>query len=441
MEVVRMPLMSDTMTEGTIVEWHKKVGDPVESAELLAEIETDKATMEFEAPEDGFLLHIGVEVGETVPVNTIIAIIGEKGESFEEVLEAENKAKAEEANTTEKAPAPIVQASNGSPSASPAASVSSPAVVLSPPPVISSPDAGGRIIASPLAKRLAAENQISLSQITGTGDGGRIIKRDIEAYLANPQPAAMPAAPAAPAPNKGALPMVSTSVMGQESFEEVATSNMRKTIARRLSESKFGAPHFYLKISINMDNVWDTRKRLNELSPVKISFNDIVIKAAATALRYHPNVNSSWLGDRIRYNKHIHVGMAVAVEEGLLVPVLRFADQKSLSQIAQETNDLGGKAKTKKLGPHEMSGNTFTISNLGMMGIDEFTAIINPPDACIMAVGAIKQVPVVKDGELAVARMMNITLSCDHRVVDGATGALFLQTFKNLLEDPARMLI
>ncbi len=441
MEIVRMPLMSDTMTEGTIVEWHKKVGDAVESAELLAEIETDKATMEFESPEDGELLYIGVQVGETVPVNTIIAIIGEKGDSFQEVLDEEKKKEEASAEELEEKPS-ATSSSNGnglstSPSpVSPLPSAPQPST-LTAPALVS--NAGGRIKASPLAKRLASENQIDLSRINGTGGAGRIIKRDIEAFLANPEPLA--AATANPANSAVTRPVMTPAVHGQEAFEEVAISGMRKTIARRLAESKFGAPHFYLRVSINMDQVWDTRKRMNEFSPVKISFNDIVIKAAAVALRYHPNVNSSWLGDRIRFNKHMHIGMAVAVDEGLLVPVLRFADQKSLSQIAAETNDLGGKAKNKKLSLQEMEGNTFTISNLGMMGIDEFTAIINPPDACIMAVGAIKQVPVVVDGALSIARMMNVTMSCDHRVVDGATGALFLQTFKSLLEDPSRMLV
>ncbi len=436
-EIVRMPLMSDTMIEGVIVEWHKNVGDTVESSELLAEIETDKATMEFEAPEDGVLL-FRAEMNVPIPVNDILAIIGETGESIDAIL-AEEKAKkasegaakeAEESTPPPPPPAPVVTAS---PIAPPA-----PQVQVAPAaPVMVANNNNGRIKASPLAKSLAKSNQVDISLVAGTGDEGRIIKRDIEAYIANRSQAPAPAvgSPAA-AP---VMPMVTVS--GQESFEEVRVSQMRKTIARRLGESKFQAPHFYLTIQINMDKMMVARKSMNAISPVKISFNDIVVKAAAVALRQHPAVNSSWLGDKIRYNHHINIGVAVAVDEGLLVPVLRFADQKSLSQLGTETRALAAKAKEKSLQPAEMQGNTFTISNLGMFGIEEFTAIINPPDSCIMAVGGIAKVPAVIDDEIKIAHLMKVTLSCDHRVVDGATGAKFLQTFKGVLEEPLGLLI
>jgi pyruvate dehydrogenase E2 component (dihydrolipoamide acetyltransferase) len=411
-EVIRMPKMSDTMTEGTIVAWHKKVGDKVKSGDLLAEVATDKATMELESYEDGTLLYIGPKEGEAVAIDGIIAIIGEQGTDYTPLLKqtaaktsASAAPKAEEKKETVSQSQPVSQSG---------ASV-----------------ADGRIKASPLAKKLAREKGIDISKIHGSGEQGRIVKRDVEEFKPSQTQ------PAKTGEQKISLP----AVVGQESFEEVPVSQMRKTIAKRLAESKFTAPHFYLTMEINMDKAIEARNSINEVSPVKISFNDMVIKAVAAALRKHPKVNSSWLGDKIRYNHHIHIGVAVAVEEGLLVPVVRFADSKSLSHIAAEVKDLGAKAKNKQLQPADWAGNTFTISNLGMFGIEEFTAIINPPDACILAVGGIKQVPIVKDGEVKIGNTMKVTLSCDHRVVDGAVGSSFLQTLKSYLEDPVRILI
>ncbi len=421
-EIIRMPLLSDTMTEGTVVAWHKKVGDLVEAGETLFEVETDKAVMEQDSYYSGILLYIGVKEGESVPIDAVMAVIGEKGEDFQAQLDAAlassvgSPAKDE---APEPAPAPMpVAAPAPSPAAAPLAPAPAPAA------------SGGRMKASPLAKSMATKEGIDLASVAGSGDEGRIIKRDIEAYLASG------AGTAAPAPAATASFSVATA-----GDVDTPLSQMRKTIARRLSESKFGAPHFYLTISIDMERAMETRKRINEIAPQKISFNDLVIKAAAVALRQHPAINSSWLGDKIRQNGNVNIGVAVAVDEGLLVPVVRHADMKSLSQINAEVRELAGKAKERKLSGEEMQGNTFTISNLGMFGIDEFTAIINPPDACIMAVGGIIEMPVVKDGELAVGKRMKVTLSCDHRVVDGATGAKFLNTFKSVLEDPIRMIV
>ncbi len=422
-EIVRMPKMSDTMEEGVIAAWHKNVGDLVESGELMAEVETDKATMEYESYNDGTVLYLGAKEGEAVAVDGILAIVGEEGADYEALIKSDNQPannSAAEESTKEapsEEPAPQKQ--------------SAPAVEATP-----AATANGRIKASPLAKRLAEDKGINLSQVQGSGDGGRIVKRDIEKFV----PAAAPAAAAASKVDAPA-PIELPKIVGEESFEEVRVSQMRKVIAKRLAESKFTAPHFYLTMEINMDKAIEARKSMNEVSPVKISFNDMVIKAVAASLRKHPQVNSSWLEDKIRINHHIHIGVAVAVDEGLLVPVLRFADNKQLSHISSEVKELGGKAKSKKLAPDEMTGNTFTISNLGMFGIEEFTAIVNPPDACIMAVGGIKQTPIVKDGELAIGNMMKVTLSCDHRVVDGAVGSAFLQTFKGFLEDPVRLLV
>ncbi len=418
-EIVRMPKLSDTMTEGVVAEWHKKVGDSVESGELLAEIETDKATMEFESFQDGVLLHIGVEVGQSAPVDSILCILGEKGEDVSALLASDDAAPAAE-EKKEEAPAPAPAAP--SPAPAPAPAPVAPAATA-PVAAMPAPSSNGRIKASPLAKRLASEKGIDLSMVAGTGDGGRIVKRDIETFT----PSARPAAASAPA-------------FGQESYTDVAVSQMRKTIARRLAESKFTAPHFYLTVSIDMDEAIAARKAINAQDDVKVSFNDLVIKAAAVALRKHPAVNAAWMEDRIRYNDHVHVGVAVAVEDGLLVPVVRFADGKALTTINAEVKEFAGKARDKKLQPSDWEGNTFTISNLGMFGIEEFTAIINPPDSCILAVGGISQVPVVKDGQIVPGNVMKVTLSCDHRVVDGASGAAFLQTFKNLLENPVRML-
>lgn len=416
-EIVLMPKMSDTMTEGVIAAWHKKVGDPVKSGELLAEVETDKATMEYESYNTGTLLYIGAEAGKAVPVNGVLAIIGEKGADWQTLLkahQAKGTGDAKEAETKKEAPQ----------QAQPAAAETSLAH-----------GSNGRIKASPLAKKLAKDKGIDIAQIPGSGDHGRITKRDVENFKPSAQPAAPREGKAAPAP------VTLPKVVGQESFEEVPVSQMRKTIARRLAESKFTAPHFYLTMEINMDKAVDARKSINEISPVKISFNDIVIKAVAAALRQHPDVNVSWLGDKMRKNHHIHIGVAVAVKEGLLVPVVRFADNKSLSHIAVEVKDLAQKAHDKKLQPSDWEGSTFTISNLGMFGIEEFTAIINPPDACILAVGGIKETPIVKNGQVVPGNVMKVTLSCDHRAVDGAVGSAFLKTLKGLLEDPVRILI
>lgn len=419
--LITMPKMSDTMTDGTIASWLKKVGDVVKSGDIIAEVETDKATMELESYEDGTLLYIGVEAGDSVPVDGVIAIIGEEGADYKTLLKAheskssDSEDKPSEAPASEEKPKEESKASSSSSSA----------------PVASTTDSSDRVKASPLAKRLAEEKGIDIRQVKGSGEGGRIIKRDVETFT----PAAVESAPAQSSAGSSAP------VLGQESFREEKVSQMRKVIAKRLAESKFTAPHFYLTMEINMDKAIEARKSMNEVSPVKISFNDMVIKAAAAALRQHPKVNSSWLGDKIRYNDHIHIGMAVAVEEGLLVPVIRFADSKSLSQISNEAKSLGGKAKNKELQPKDWEGNTFTISNLGMFGIDEFTAIINPPDACILAVGGIKETVIVKNGQMQVGNLMKVTLSCDHRVVDGAVGSAFLQTLKGLLEDPVRILI
>lgn len=422
--VILMPKMSDTMKEGTIAAWHKKVGQDVKSGDILAEIETDKATMELEAYEDGTLLHIAVAEGQSVPVDGIIAVVGEKGADYQKLI------RAHQSKSKQEAPA------KAQPAAAEPAKDTAKAMADHTRTTTRETDEsvdGGRVKASPLARKIASEKGFDISKIRGSGDNGRIIKRDVESYTPEPEPEE--------APQAGEKAFVLPQVVGEESFEETRISQMRKTIARRLAESKYTAPHFYLTMEIDMDKAVDARKSLNEYAPVKISFNDLVIKAAAAALRQHPQVNSSWQGDTIRHNRHIHIGVAVAVDEGLLVPVVRFADNKSLSHIAAEVKELGKKAKAKQLQPKDWEGNTFSISNLGMFGIDEFTAIINPPDSCILAVGGIKQVPVVKNGEVTVGNVMKVTLSCDHRVVDGATGAAFLQTLKSLLEDPVRILI
>lgn len=421
--VVTMPKLSDTMEEGVIAEWHKKVGDKVEEGDLLCEIETDKATMEYESYDVGTLLYIGVEKGSALPVDGLLCIIGEEGANYQALIQ-----QFQSGGQVEQAPAPAATASTPMTNGTPA------------PANMSSNGTNGRIKVSPLAKKMAADKGYDLSQIQGTGDGGRIVKRDIESFVPSTTPK-QEEKTTAPAPKPATTATTGAPAVGQESYEETPISQMRKTIARRLGESKFQAPHFYLTMEINMDEAIATRKKLNELSPVKISFNDMVIKAAAVALRQHPAVNSAWYGDKIRVNHHIHVGMAVAVPEGLLVPVIRFADLKSMSQIATESKELAQKAKDKKLQPADWEGNTFSVSNLGMFGIEEFTAIINPPDSCIMAIGTIKQTGIVKDGELVIGNVMKVTLSCDHRVVDGASGAAFLKTFKELLEAPIRMLV
>lgn len=415
-EIALMPKMSDTMTEGVIAAWHKKVGDQVKSGELLAEIETDKATMDYESYNTGTLLYIGANAKEAVKINGVLAIIGEKGADWQTLLKAHEQKSAgattAAATVPKVAAAPTATSSNGSTESS----------------------ANGRVKASPLAKKIAKDLGYDISKIAGSGDHGRVTKQDVENY----KPAASAPATSAKA---ATAPVVLPSVVGQESFEEVAVSQMRKTIAKRLSESKFTAPHFYLTMEINMDKAIEARKSMNEIAPVKISFNDMVIKAVAAALRQNPDVNVSWLGDKMRKNHHIHIGVAVAVKDGLLVPVIRFADNKSLSHIAVEVKDLAQKAHDKKLQPSDWEGSTFTISNLGMFGIEDFTAIINPPDACILAVGGIKETAIVKNGQLVPGNVMKVTLSCDHRAVDGAVGAAFLKTLKGLLEDPVRILI
>tara|TARA_B110000459_G_scaffold204066_1_gene263929 strand:- start:1836 stop:3092 length:1257 start_codon:yes stop_codon:yes gene_type:complete len=416
-EIVRMPKLSDTMTEGVVAAWHKKVGDEVESGELLAEIETDKATMEFESFQDGVLLHIGVETGSTAPIDSILCVLGDKGEDIQQLLADAEK----EAPVVEEAPAAPT------PVASVAPVVSAPAATApvmattqrASAPAPSTPNS--RVVASPLAKKLAEKLGLSLDRIPGSGEGGRVVKRDVENFKM-----------------AGATGMP---VLTREKFTEVGVSQMRKTIARRLAESKFTAPHFYLSLSIDMSNAMQARKAINDQGLYKVSFNDMVVKAAAVSLRKNPAVNSSWLEDRIRYNDHVNIGVAVAVEDGLLVPVVRFADGKSFATIGEEVRDFAGKAKAKTLQPADWEGSTFTISNLGMFGIESFTAIINPPDACILAIGGISNVPVVKNGEVVSGHVMKVTLSCDHRVVDGATGAAFLQDFKNLLENPVLMLV
>lgn len=414
-EIVYMPKLSDTMTEGVVAAWNKKVGDAVKSGEVLAEIETDKATMEFESFFDGVLLHIGVEVGKSAPVNTILAIIGQAGEDVTSLLST-SPVPVETAKEAEK---PTVQPS-------PTATQATPVIEKTAPVVTQTASASnGRIFASPLAKKLAEEKGIDIGFVSGTGDGGRITKRDVDHYT-----------PYAPAERK-----VYSAPVGQESFTDEPISQMRKTIARRLSESKFTAPHFYLTLDINMDNAISARKSLNAMEGIKVSYNDMVIKSVAHALKQHPTVNSAWLGDVIRRNQHVHIGVAVAVDEGLLVPVIRFADTKGLTQISSEVKDYAQRAKDKKLQPSDWEGNTFTISNLGMFGIEAFTAIVNPPDSCILAVGGIKEVPVVKNGQVVPGNIMKVTLSCDHRVVDGASGAAFLKTFKQYMENPVAMLL
>lgn len=413
--VIRMPLLSDTMKEGKIVAWNKQVGDKVKSDDVLAEVETDKATMDVVGYAEGTLLHIGVEEGNAAKINEIIAIVGKEGTDVEPYLsdndeesndqendtaekkdkKSDNKKTPEQKDTSE-----AQDTGNGD---------------------------GKRIKASPLAKKLAEDKGIDISSVKGSGDGGRIIKRDIDNY----EPPAQS--------SEGAV--AQPTALGEEGYQDTSVSQMRGAIARRLAESKFSAPHFYLRMTVTMDNAIKARKHINDLSPVKVSFNDLVIKAAAMALRRHPEVNSSWMEDKIRTYQHIHVGSAVAIDDGLIVPVVKFADQKSLSQIAEESKKLAEKARGKKLQPPEFTGNTFTISNLGMMDIDEFTAIINPPDSCILAVGKIAATPVVENEEIVVRQLMKITLSCDHRVVDGAVGSKFLQTLKAYLENPVTMLV
>jgi len=419
-EVVLMPRLSDTMEVGVIAGWHKQVGDAVKKGDVLADIETDKATMELESYKNGTLLYIGAEKGEKIPVNGLLCVIGEKGKVNVDAIVAAAKSGASlttqvAATSTPTAPTP----------STPAPVISTPSTIVE---TLSS-TSNGRIKASPLAKKIAQDKGVDLSSLRGSGDGGRIIKADLD----NIPTGARSTTPVSAAP-------VYT---GQttEGFTDIPNSQMRGVIARRLAESKFSAPHFYLKMEINMDQAISARTQLNEVSPVKVSFNDFVIKAVALALRQHPAVNASWLGDKIRRYHHVHVGVAVAIEDGLIVPVVRFADNKTLPQIAAEAKELAAKAKSKKLQPNEFTGNTFTISNLGMMDIDEFTAIINPPDSCILAVGRISEKIVRKADGFAATQVMKVTLSCDHRSVDGASGAAFLQTVKKLLENPIQLFL
>mgnify|MGYP000011394094 CR=1 FL=1 len=422
-EVIYMPKLSDTMTEGVVAEWTKKIGDKVSSGEVLAEIETDKATMEFESFYDGVLLYIGVEKGKAAPVNSVLAIIGKEGEDISALISSAPAAE------TKVEPTPKQEEKTVTPEPAPAetkvaAGTTAAAPVAAPAPVAQN---NGRVFASPLAKKLAEEKGIDIHAVAGTGEGGRIVKRDVDHFV--------PYTPAS-----GASAMIPSVPAGTESFVDEPVSQMRKTIARRLAESKFTAPHFYLTLDIDMDAAIEARKSINS-NGVKISFNDFVVKAVALSLKKHPAINSSWYGDYIRRNHHVHVGVAVAVDEGLLVPVIRFADSKGLSTISEEVREYAKKAKDKKLQPSDWEGNTSTISNLGMFGIEEFTAIVNPPDSCILAVGGIKEVPVVKNGQVVPGNVMKVTLSCDHRVVDGASGASFLQTFKNFMENPVNMLL
>ena len=416
--VIRMPLLSDTMKEGKIVAWHKKVGDSIKSDDILADVETDKATMEVMPYVDGSLLYVGVKEGEAAKINEIIAIVGKAGTDVAAYLASERN---QEVATKETAPAAAnttastTNATSGSTNNTPVAN-------------------GTRILISPLAKKIAQQNGIQLSDLRGTGENGRIIKRDIDNYTPSAQQSNTSVSSVAPAMNF-------TSAVGmQESYVDTPNSQMRKVIAQRLSESKNTAPHFYLKMSVVMDKAMEARTAVNAVAPVKVSFNDLIIKASAMALRKHPAVNSSWMGETTRTYQHVHIGSAVAIEDGLIVPVIRFADQKSLSEISMEAKQLTEKARNKKLQPNEFTGNTFTISNLGMMDIDEFTAIVNPPDSCILAVGKITPTPVVENGQVVVRQLLKLTLSCDHRVVDGAVGAAFLQTLKAFLENPVTML-
>jgi pyruvate dehydrogenase E2 component (dihydrolipoamide acetyltransferase) len=421
-EVVRMPKLSDTMTEGVVAKWHKKIGDKVKSGDLLADIETDKATMEFESYQDGVLLYIGVQQGKTAPVDSILAILGNAGEDVSELIAEGGKEKETDSKLsvkTEIKKEEIVEKKIETDNKLSAKTETNKVEVPSSNTKSEHPTQEHLKI-SPLAKKMAADKGILINSLTGSGDHGRIVKRDIDNYRSSGS--------------------IAQEVVGLESYTEEPVSQMRKTIARRLAESKFSSPHFYLTMEIEMGEIIKAREAINTVAPIKISYNDIMIKAVALTLRVHPKVNSSWLGEVIRYNKHIHIGVAIAVEDGLLVPVVRFADGKTLTQIGTEVKSFSQKAKDKKLQPSDWEGNTFTISNLGMFGIEEFTAIINPPDACILAVGGIKQTPIIKNSEIIQGNVMKVTLSCDHRVVDGATGAAFLQTLKHNLENPVLML-
>nr|WP_294792645.1 pyruvate dehydrogenase complex dihydrolipoamide acetyltransferase [uncultured Mucilaginibacter sp.] len=425
--VIRMPALSDTMTEGVINKWNFKVGDKVKSDDSLADVETDKATMEVVGYESGTLLYIGPKEGEAAPVNGIIAIVGKEGTDITPLLQDSGSASAAETKPAEGAEAPAAESAQAAEEASEGSDDS-------------------RVKASPLARKMAKDKGIDLTAVKGSAEGGRIVKKDIEDFKPGEGKAAAPAAAsapaeAAPAAKPAAAPITLPTFTGEEKFTERPVTQMRKAISRRLSESLFTAPHFYVTMSIDMDQAIEARTKINAVAPVKISFNDFVVKACAVALKQHPAINSAFQGDKIRTNEHVHIGVAVAVDEGLLVPVIKFADGKSLTHISLEVKDLAGKSKSKKLQPAEMEGSTFTISNLGMFGVDEFTAIINTPNACILAVSGIQAVPVVKNGAVVPGNVMKVTLSSDHRVVDGALAAAFLQTLKSLLEEPVRLLI
>ncbi len=411
---IKMPKMSDTMTEGVVRKWNYKVGDTIKSGDILAEVETDKATMDLENYEKGTILHFSVAEGDAVPIDGVIAVVGKAGEDFAALLSGNSSAATKEVPKENVA---IVE--------TPAA-----AQTIIQTPINNSNDS--RIKASPLAKKLAAEKGIDISVIAGSGENGRIVKDDVVKASDNPLFTGM---------NESGTHILARTTFGQESFEEINVSQMRKTIAARLAESKFTAPHFYLTMEINMDKALDARAAINASGEVKVSVNDMIVKASSIALGKHPWVNASWLGTKIRLNHHIHIGVAMAVEDGLLVPVVKFANQKSLSSISSEVKEFSIKAKDKKLQPADWSGNTFTISNLGMFGIEEFTAIINPPDACILAVGGVKETVGIVNGQIAKTNVMKVTLSCDHRVVDGVVGSKFLNTLKDLLEEPVKMLV
>ncbi|MBB1138624.1 pyruvate dehydrogenase complex dihydrolipoamide acetyltransferase [Myroides sp. WP-1] len=421
-KVITMPRLSDTMTEGTVASWIKKVGDKIEEGDILAEIETDKATMEFEAFESGTLLYVGIQEGESAPIDSVLAILGPAGTDVTALVEGAKNGGA--VATTTEAPVEAPKA------------VESTTVAVA----TETSTTGGRVFVSPLAKKIAEEKGINLTQVKGSGENGRIIKRDVENFV--PSAAQTTTSTAAPVAQATATaPEVKPFIpAGEVSFEEVKNSQMRKTIARRLAESKFTAPHYYLTIEIDMDNAMTSRKLINEMPDTKVSFNDMVVKACAMALRKHPQVNTQWTDNATIYNNHIAVGVAVAVEDGLVVPVLPFTDQMSLTHIGTKVKELAGKAKTKKLTPAEMEGSTFTVSNLGMFGIQSFTSIINQPNSAILSVGAIVEKPVVKNGQIVVGNTMTVTLACDHRTVDGATGAQFLQTLKSYIENPVTML-
>lgn len=418
-QAIKLGRITDTMEEGFIANVNIKVGDKIKSGDTIAEVETDKATMPVESDFNGTILHVAIKKGDTLKIGGLMAIIGKEGEDFSALLSDSGSSAAAPKTETKEQVAPATQTTKQETTSQP---------VATPQPVVTATNGDDRIKASPLARMIAKEKGIDLGSVKGSGEEGRIVKRDLEGASAN-------------GANGTATKVAMPAFSGKEGFTDTRVSQMRKTIARRLGESKNGAPHFYLTIDLNMDKAVALRTDLNAALPTKVSFNDMVIKAVATALRQNPAVNCSWLGDVIRHYEHVHIGMAVAVEDGLLVPVIKFADGKGLQQINAEAKTFAEKASSKKLQPSDMEGNTFTISNLGMFGIEDFTAIINPPDACILAVGAIRQEPGVVNGEIKVVNKMKVTLSCDHRAVDGAQGAKFLQTFKNIIENPLLMLV